>query len=80
MNQGGGVWKRLVCAFSDMEVTQRPMSASREGANEVDYAKLVQLFTGRSSELYDRHVGVVERVCRVNANGFVRATSHIVHY
>jgi hypothetical protein len=42
------------------------------GAGEVDYEKLIGLFTASySSELYERHAGVVDRVCRVNSNGFV---------
>eukprot|EP00976_Prorocentrum_cordatum_P094701 1189888-Prorocentrum_minimum.AAC.5 len=42
------------------------------GASEVDYEKLIGLFTAsHSSDLYDRHVGVVDRVCRVSSAGFV---------
>jgi len=41
------------------------------GTAEVDYPKLIGLFTAsHSSDLYDRHVGVVDRVCRVNSAGF----------
>jgi hypothetical protein len=46
--------------------------ASAAAAPEVDYDKLLKLFNSpHSAELYDRHVAVVERVCRVNAKGFV---------
>lgn len=52
------------------------MSLSREGRPttpnvEINYEKLIALFTGaHSSELFDRHIGVVDRVCRVNSGGF----------
>jgi hypothetical protein len=49
------------------------MGSPQHAAAELDYDKLVLLFTSpHSAELYDRHVAVVERVCRVNTKGFVR--------
>lgn len=46
--------------------------ASAAAAPELDYDKLLKLFNSpHSAELYDRHVAVVERVCRVNSKGFV---------
>mmetsp|Transcript_32935 Transcript_32935/g.63262 ORF Transcript_32935/g.63262 Transcript_32935/m.63262 type:complete len:884 (-) Transcript_32935:291-2942(-) len=60
------------------EMLERSFSP-RPAANEVAYEKLVLLFTSaHCADLHDRHVGVVERVCRVNPNGFaIRDLPHI---
>jgi len=49
-------------------------------APELDYDKLLKLFNSpHSAELYDRHVAVVERVCRVNSKGFVSSPTRVSH-
>lgn len=37
----------------------------------VDFDKIIQLFTGpNSSDLYERHVSAVERLCKSSSSGF----------
>lgn len=52
----------------------RPNSAvmaSTTGDTGVSYDKVINLFTHRhSSELYDRHVAAIHRMCRSAADGF----------
>mmetsp|Transcript_28281 Transcript_28281/g.34349 ORF Transcript_28281/g.34349 Transcript_28281/m.34349 type:complete len:858 (-) Transcript_28281:68-2641(-) len=51
----------------------------KETPLELNYEKLIGLFKGEySSVLEDRHIGVVDRVCRVNSEGFaIRDLPHI---
>ena len=54
----------------------RPSSAVMAATSTMDeisvsYDKVISLFTSRhSSELYDRHVAAIHRMCRSAANGF----------